>query len=67
MTIYEHLRSLLAIPSPSWREDGVSAYIIDRMTECGYAFRDDECGNLLFCCIFRKDICRAIAFCHIEK
>ena len=48
MTIYEHLRSLLAIPSPSWREDGVSAYIIDRMTECGYAFRDDECGNLLF-------------------
>ncbi len=48
MSIYEHFRNLLAIPSPSWKEDGVSAYIIMKMTENGYFFRDDKAGNLLF-------------------
>lgn len=48
MNVFDHFRNLVAIPSPSWKEDGVSSYIIMRMTEYGYVFKDDECGNLLF-------------------
>ena len=48
MEISEYLRDLLPIPSLSWKEDGMSAYIIHKMTEYGYVFRDDSVGNLLF-------------------
>ncbi len=48
MNVFEHFRNLVALPSPSWREEGVSAYVIARMTEYGYYFRDDAVGNLLF-------------------
>ena len=48
MNVFEHFRNLVSIPSPSWKEDGVSSYIISRMSEHGYFFRDDEAGNLLF-------------------
>ncbi len=48
MNVFEHFRNLVSIPSPSWKEDGVSSYIISRMTEHGYFFRDDAAGNLLF-------------------
>ena len=48
MDAIEHFRNLLAIPSLSWKEDGISAYIIGKMEEYGYHFRDDEAGNLLF-------------------
>ena len=48
MEIYEYLRELLPIPSLSWKEDGISAYVISRMSEFGYVFRDDSIGNLLF-------------------
>ena len=48
MNVFDHFRNLVAIPSPSWKEDGVSSYIIMRMTEYGYVFKDDEYGNLLF-------------------
>ena len=48
MNVFEHFRNLVSIPSPSWKEDGISSYIIGRMTEFGYFFRDDDEGNLLF-------------------
>ena len=48
MDIFEHFRNLIAIPSPSWKEDGVSSYLIREMEGYGYSFKDDEYGNLLF-------------------
>ncbi len=48
MNVFDHFRNLVSIPSPSWKEDGVSSYIIGKMEEYGYIFKDDEHGNLLF-------------------
>ena len=48
MDSFEHFRNLAAIPSPSWKEDGISSYLIRVLGEYGYSFRDDEYGNLLF-------------------
>ncbi len=48
MHVFDHFRKLISLPSPSWKEDGVSSYIIMKMTEYGYFFKDDEEGNLLF-------------------
>lgn len=48
MNIFEHFRKLVSIPSPSWKEDGVSSYIMTKMAEYGYFLNDDVSGNLLF-------------------
>lgn len=48
MNVFEHFRNLVALPSPSWKEDSVSSYIITKMKEYGFFFHDDSAGNLLF-------------------
>ena len=64
MDVFEHFRNLVAIPSPSWKEDGVSSYIIMKMTEYGYFFKDDVRGNLLF---WRKPTgTKTMMVCHMD-
>ena len=48
MDTIEFFRTLLTIPSPSWKEDGMSSFITRTMTSFGYSFIDDNAGNLLF-------------------
>ena len=48
MDSVEYFRTLLSIPSPSWKEDGMSSFITRTMTSFGYRFVDDAVGNLLF-------------------
>ena len=48
MDTIEFFRTLLSIPSPSWKEDGMSSFITRTMTSYGYSFIDDSAGNLLF-------------------
>lgn len=43
-----HFRALLSLPSPSWGEEKVAAYIKGVMEADGYLLREDEYGNLLF-------------------
>ncbi len=48
MDLFESFRRLVAIPSPSWKEDEVAIYIKEKMADLCYSYDEDACGNLLF-------------------
>ncbi len=47
MNIDEYFKELVALSSPSLKEDKVSQYIKNKMSSFGYQIREDECGNLV--------------------
>ena len=47
MNIDEYFKELVALSSPSLKEEKVSEYIKTRMTSFGYQLREDRCGNLV--------------------
>ena len=48
MDVLGYFRTLLDIPSPSWKEDAVSSFITMTMSSFGYQMIDDRAGNILF-------------------
>ena len=48
MDVLGYFRTLLDIPSPSWKEDAVSSFIAMTMSSFGYQMIDDRAGNILF-------------------
>ena len=52
MDIDQYFRELVALSSPSLKEELVSSYIKEKMNSFGYEIREDSVGNLL--CIEEK-------------
>lgn len=47
MGIDEYFRELVALSSPSLKEEKVSGYVKEKMSSFGYQIREDKCGNLV--------------------
>lgn len=47
MNIDEYFKELVALSSPSLKEEKVSEYIKKKLSSFGYKIREDKCGNLV--------------------
>lgn len=57
-TIFYYFEEISKVPRGSYHNEKISDYLVQFAKECGIAYRQEECGNV----IFRKPASRGLSF-----